>query len=178
MSWRPASKDEAQAARSAGLPVKFTPTGWEIEEGGGPETAIDDLTKQAADIFEDMIGPPAKPLQRTSEGRYVTNWIECECGEQYVVRSEHERSSARHKQWSKGGMGQEVPVPPQPLYSAYPRGAPTPRLEMGVNKICERCGAKNKKGEDYYPDKDSRPENRFPCRRCNGHGVRPNIGPA
>jgi len=196
--WQKASKEEAQAAIDAGRNVKFTFDGtWMVEEDPWVDAALNergaavvaDLTKAAADIFQDMteythemeelrerVGGGPTPLQLDKKtGTYSTPWKECECGEQYLVQAEHERRSSRHKEWATGGI--EVPVPPQPLYDQYPRGIPTPALELGVNKVCTRCGAKNKRGEDYYPDRDSRADRRFPCRRCNGHGVIPNVGP-
>jgi len=172
--WVKATKDEAQAARNAGKPVKFTSEGWMVEGGDargrppGPDeraTTASDLTSEAEAVF--------RPLTYEG-GQYVTNYTACECGEQYLEKGSHVRTSARHKQWERGEV--EVHVPPQPLMGAYPRGMATPRLEMGVNKLCERCKAKNKKGEDYYPDPNSRPDNRYPCRLCNGHGIRPNVG--
>lgn len=101
------------------------------------------------------------PLARNSEGRYVTHYQECVCGEQYLVKSDHEATSPRHKQWKRGEI--EVPVPSQPLMSAFPIDDPTPPLELGKVVICGTCKAKKPKMED--------------CKRCNGHGVVPNVGP-
>jgi hypothetical protein len=195
--WTKASKEEAQAARDAGRLVRFTPEGWMIEDHrfgehgwSMPEDKdiTSDLTKEAAEVFRDMgeyvkemkelegrVGGGPLPMQRNLDGTYDTPWRECECGEQYLVHMEHEGTSIRHKEWATGGI--EVPVPTQPLPDQYPRDVPTPRLEMGVSKICPRCKAMNKNGETYYPDPDSRVTRRYPCRRCNGHGVVPNVGP-
>lgn len=114
------------------------------------------------------------PMVKTPDGRYVTQYQECACGEQFLVKSEHEGSSKRHKEYLRGGI--EVEVPPQPIIGAFPRGS-TPVLELGKVIICGRCQARDKKGMDYYPDRDSSPTNRFPCKRCLGHGVVPNVGP-
>ncbi len=202
--WTKVSKTEAQLARDVGKKVKFTLDGWMVEGGDAdgevvrpeepePErntTSAADLTKEAAAVFRDMteythemetlaerVGGGPTPLQHDKKtGVYSTPWRECECGEQYLVHMEHERTSVRHKTWATGGI--EVPVPHQPLADMYQRGIATPALELGINKVCPRCGAMNKKGEDYYPDRDSKADRRFPCRRCNGHGVIPNVGPA
>jgi|WetSurSiteA1Bulk_404760.scaffolds.fasta_scaffold13443_4 hypothetical protein len=194
--WTKVSKTEALLARDAGKTVKFTLDGWMVDEPWVDATLnekgaaiVDDLTKEAAAVFTDMaeythemetlaerVGGGPTPLQHDKKtGLYTTPWRECECGEQYLVHMEHERTSERHKTWATGGI--EVPVPHQPLADMYQRGVATPALELGVNKVCPRCGAQNKKGEDYYPDRDSRADRRIPCRRCNGHGVIPNVGP-
>lgn len=102
-----------------------------------------------------------KTIVRTSEGTYVVQHKECECGEQYVELDSHKRDSARHKQWAKGDI--EVPVPHQPLMGAFDRGDPTPPLELGKVVICGSCKAKEPKQNE--------------CPRCNGHGVVPNVGP-
>jgi hypothetical protein len=163
--WTKASQEEAQRARTNGKPVRFTSDGWFIGVDLAEE-AKGDLTKEAEATFRPII---------VKDGQYVTNYQECVCGEQYLVEEDHERTSRRHKEWADGRI--EVPVPPQPLASAYPVGIPTPKLVLGMNKVCERCKAKDRKGESYYPDPDSRAKNRYPCKRCNGHGVRPNAGP-
>lgn len=195
--WTKTSKLEALLAKDAGKNVKFTLDGWMVEGGDADEpmgpatdtTMAADLTKEAAAVFMDMteytheveelaerVGGGPTPLQHDKKtGLYSTPWSECECGEQYLVKKEHDRTSDRHREWASGGI--EVPVPPQPIVDMYQKGTPTPKLEVGVNKVCPRCGAKDKKGEDYYPDRDSRADRRFPCRRCNGHGVVPNVGP-
>jgi hypothetical protein len=174
--WVKATKDEAQAARTNGKPVKFTSEGWMVEGGDarGPDTGdtpdtmtASDLTKEAEAVFS--------PLRQNPDGTWAANYVECDCGERYLVKAEHEKKSPRHKAWAKGEQV-EVEVPKQPIPTAYPPRAPTPKLEVGVNKLCERCKAKNKKGESYYPDPDSKPDRRYPCRLCNGHGVRPNVG--
>ena len=158
--WVKASKTEAAEARDQGGHVKFTAEGWFVER-----VDTSDLTSKAAEVFEDMRGPLAK----TKGGQYVPNYKKCDCGEMYVVEDEHKKYSDRHKKWSKGFTELDE------IETAYPVNHPTPRLEVGVNKVCERCKARNKKGEDFYPDPSSRPENRYPCRLCNGHGVRPNV---
>ena len=176
MGWIKATKDEAQSARTNGQPVKFTSEGWMVQGNS-------DLVPQAEAEFKDML-PQAKatfsdlsPLRRTEDGKYATAYVECPCGQAYLVKSEHEKFSAQHKKWAKGYS--EVPTTtPQPMeegLSIYPVGVPTPPLELGVNKLCSKCKAKNKKGLDYYPDPDSRQTNRYPCRSCNGHGVKPNV---
>ena len=158
MTWVAATKEEASAARADGQQVRFGPGGWQVWD--------QDLVKEAEEVFEEVRGPIAK----TKDGQYVPNYVTCECGEAYLVEAEHMRYSEAHKKWTKGYSAVEA----EEKLSAYPPGHPTPTLAFGVNHICERCKAKDKKGLDYYPDRDSAPHNRFPCRRCNGHGVRPN----
>lgn len=157
--WVKATKEEASAAREDGQQVRFGSGGWQVWD--------QDLVQEAKEVFEEVRGPIAK----TKDGKYVPNYQDCECGEAYIVKAEHEKFSETHKKWAKG----YTTVDTEEKLSAYPRNHPTPQLAIGVNHICERCGAKNKKGLDYYPDRDSRPENRFPCRRCNGHGIQPNF---
>jgi len=181
VTWVKATKDEAQSARTNGRPVKFTSAGWMVEGGDaggegrqvgqvlpeGGETTASDLTKEAEAVFS--------PLRALPDGTWVTNYIECDCGERYIVESEHKRASQRHKLWARGYQV-EVEVPKQPTPTAYPPNTPTPKLTIGENMLCSRCKAKNKKGESYYPDPDSKADRRYPCRLCNGHGVRPNVG--
>jgi len=164
-----ATKEEAQEARTSGRPVRFSSIGWEVDFpfAEPDEHVAEDLYAKAEEVFS--------PLRALPDGTWVTNYVECDCGERYIVESEHKKMSQRHKQWSKG-FQVEVEVPKQPTPTAYPPNTPTPKLTIGANMLCERCKAKNKKGQDYYPDPDSKETNRYPCRLCNGHGVRPNVG--
>lgn len=122
---------------------------------------------------------PTRPLQRTPDGKYVTNHVQCRCGEQYLagMTTSHERNSIRHRQWLRGDI--EVPVPEQPPVVAFSRGE-APRMELGGTMICRRCKARHRKGlEDfgYFLDPRSSKTNPFPCQACNGHGIVPNKGP-
>lgn len=170
--------DQARADKAAGKVELRWKDGWwarpielGVQRNSQPVQPVRDPMRPSATI-EDIRKAP--PIVKTESGTYTHQYQECDCGEQYLVKSEHERTSPRHKKWMRGDI--EVEVPPQPLMSAFPPG-PTPRLELGRVVICGRCKAKDKKGEDYFPDRDSPPHNRFPCRRCNGHGVLPNVGP-
>ena len=115
------------------------------------------------------------PLARKDDGTYVVQYRECDCGEQYLVKTEHERESPRHRQWKMGGI--EIEVPPQPLMGSFPPKAEKPVLELGAVIICGKCKARDKKGLDYFPDPRSKAPNYYRCQRCDGLGLVPNVGP-
>ena len=127
-------------------------------ERAGKTVTIEDIRK-------------ASPIVITSDGRWLNQYRECDCGERYLVESEHVAKSPRHRRWTQGNM--EVELPRQMAQGAFSLDEPTPPLEIGRVVICSRCKAKDKKGLDYYPDRESKPESRFACIRCNGHGVLP-----
>jgi hypothetical protein len=119
--------------------------------------------------IEDIRSAP--PIVPTKDGQWLNQYQECDCGERYLVQDEHVAKSPRHRRWLQGNM--EVELPRLMAQGAYSVDEPTPQLEIGKVVICSRCKAKDKKGMSYYPDRESKPDNRYPCIRCNGHGVLP-----
>ena len=113
------------------------------------------------------------PLQRTADGKYLSNYARCECGEEYLEQTSHVRDSPRHAEWLGGGI--EVPVPPQPLTGMYPIEGPRPKLVLGETVICRRCQAKRGDKDTYCPDPDKWRKG-APCTGCNGWGIVPNQG--
>lgn len=174
--WVEVPPDELEAARAAGLKLRFNAGRWEKRSGSQPER-----TERTVSEPE----PPKPSIHRTrgaatvedvrnaraivySEGVWRNQYRECDCLARYIDLDTHLRESARHRRWADGHMESELE---QRSPEAFPVDAPTPRFELGMVVICSRCKAKDKKGEDYYPDRNSKPANRYPCIRCNGHGV-------
>jgi len=95
----------------------------------------------------------------------MSNYKRCDCGEEYLEKDSHERTSTRHKEWLEGNI--EVPVPVQPLSGSFPAEGPRPKLIVGETLICGKCKGT---GEGTQM-KDGK------CLRCNGWGIVPNQGP-
>lgn len=172
----PEELEEARGQKDQGLvELRFRAGVWEKRSISQPERTVSapDPPKPSnrklgrTATIEDIKSAP--PIVCTSDGRWLNQYTECDCGERYIILEEHVAKSPRHKKWERGSM--EVELPRMADIGAFPVGAETPPLEFGKVVICSRCKAKDKKGEDYYPDRESKPENRYPCVRCNGHGV-------
>lgn len=174
----PAELDEARGQKDQGLiELRFRAGAWEKRSISQPERTVSEPEPPKPSISRPKLGRTAtiddiknaSPIVRTSDGRWLNQYRECDCGERYIIYEEHVAKSPRHKKWEQGSM--EVELPRMADIGAFPPGADTPPLEFGKVVICSRCKAKDKKGETFYPDKESKPDNRYPCVRCNGHGV-------
>ena len=175
----PGELDEARDQKDQGLvQLRFRAGAWEKRSISEPERTVSEpeapkpskprpkMRRRNATI-EDIRNAP--PVVCTSDGQWLNQYIECDCGERYIILEEHVAKSSRHRKWTQGNM--EVELPKMADLGAFPADAETPPLEFGKVVICSRCKAKDKKGESYFPDRDSRPDQRYPCIRCNGHGV-------
>jgi hypothetical protein len=171
--------DKAREMRDAGfVRLVFRADGyWAEEIPRDPDPELEEFRQKVA-MAQSFVEASKGPLGRTGDGKYVTNYQRCPCGEQYLIGAQHEKYSERHKQWLRNEI--EVPVPEQPLIGAFERHGKPPPLEFGLTLICPRCKARNRKGMDeldYFMDPRSTTANPFRCRRCNGHGLVPNAGP-
>lgn len=171
--WVEVPPDELEAARAAGLKLRFSAGRWERASEPAPERRVEEPAAPKPSIHRTRGAATVEDIRNAraivySEGVWRNQYRECDCLARYIDLDTHLRDSARHRRWEAGHMESELE---QKSPEAFPANQPTPRFELGVVVICSRCKAKDKKGEDYYPDKNSKPENRYPCIRCNGHGV-------
>ena len=126
------------------------------------------------------------PLKKNEDGSIEMVWEVCEeCGGRYAVKADH-LVGDEHLRWQTVNQtieGQttipDVPQPPVYAYTANP-GA----VSFGEAAICPRCKGVRRKAK--WLAKGLRPaddmcmdpkDHSIYCRRCNGWGVVPNIGP-
>jgi hypothetical protein len=123
--------------------------------------------------------PSAKQFPiKSIGGKFDVQKTRCEdCGENYVVRTEHQRTQKHRQAVEKAGTLESVmPTPPQPEIQMFEE---TPgKVSFGAVIPCPRCKGFRRKRKGVLDDFSADPyDTKKVCPRCNGIGVVPNIGP-
>lgn len=127
------------------------------------------------------------PLAQNENGAVEVMWSICpDCGGEYIVHADH-LVSTEHEKWFARTqlLESQMTIPEEPQPEIYKYTKKPPRIDFGINAICPRCKAARKKAYtdghgNFHPEEMDcmEPGNRkIKCRRCNGFGVVPNVGP-
>lgn len=117
------------------------------------------------------------PLQRIGSKVDVKTTRCDDCGEQYVVRTEHQRT-LKHREAVERSQTLEsvVPMPKQPEIQRFEEQPK--KVAFGSVIPCPRCKGFRRKRKGVLDDFSADPyDAKVVCPRCNGIGVVPNVGP-
>jgi hypothetical protein len=157
------------------------PGSWKETESGTVCTDCGEVVHEK--VFSPGMAGRENPLKRivdeeTGKERFEVSEQTCEeCGSPYIIRAQHVRFSERHKQWEKGHLDPEIPVPPQPPTYAFPLDHDLSGLVFGEVLICPRCKGTHLKRKGVVDAACMERDGKQRCIRCNGHGLIPNMGP-